>query len=261
MSESGNTPVAGGALAWRSDGTGPALVLVHAGVADLRMWEPLVPLLSAQRRVVRYDMRGFGQSRSTAGRFSPAADLLGLLDGLGLGAAAVLGASFGGLVALELAAIAPERVSALILLAPLHPGVEPSEELKAFDAAEERALEAGHLEEAVELNLATWVDRSSADPGIRTLVADMQRDAFVLQLETEIDLEEIDPPVVDRLGTIDVPAMIAVGDNDLPDFQLMAAQLAQELPNATLERIADAGHLLALERPRQVAELTLAAPS
>lgn len=259
MSEAGLMPVTGGALAWLSDGSGEAIVLVHAGIADARMWEPLVPLLDPACRVIRYDMRGFGRSRSEAGSFAPARDLLELLDGLGVDRAMVVGASFGGLVALEFTALAPQRVSTLVLLAPLLPGAEPSEELRASWEAEETALDEGRLDDAVELNLRTWVDRSSNDPEVRALVGDMQANAFRLQLETEIEFEELEPPVGERLGGVGVPVIVAVGERDLFDFQHMAARLAGALPNATLRRMPNAGHLLALERPREIAELVLAA--
>jgi pimeloyl-ACP methyl ester carboxylesterase len=217
------------------------------------MWEPIVPVLAAERTVLRYDSRGFGDSRSAAGTFSPARDLIALLNALGLERVAVVGASFGGLVALEAAALAPPRVSTLVLLAPLAPDVEPSEELNAFGEAEEAALVEGRIEDAVELNLRMWVDRSTDDHSIRALVADMQERAFRLQLETDIELEETEL----QLELIEAPTTIAVGGADVPDFGRMAEHLADTLPHARLERIDGAGHLLALERPEEVARLIL----
>src|SRR5688572_26124324 len=97
VSDSGHTQVRNARLAWWSDGDSPAgrdpLVLVHAGVADARMWEPIVPALAAQHRVIRFDMRGFGRSRSAKGGFSPANDLAALLDDLAIERAHVVGAS------------------------------------------------------------------------------------------------------------------------------------------------------------------------
>jgi 3-oxoadipate enol-lactonase len=253
MSESGVVAVDRGELAWSSDGDGRPVVCVHAGVADQRMWEPLTALLADCLRVIRYDMRGFGRTKSGPGAFSPARDLLALITALGLDRAQVVGASFGGLVALEAAALAPERVRDLVLLAPLVPGLEPSEELEAFDAAEVAALEAGRVEDAVELNLRMWVDRSDGGQAIRPLVAEMQTQALRLQLETELDLEET-PLELERIG---VPAKIAVGTADVGDFVLMAEHLASALPASRLERIEGAGHLLALERPEEVVPLIL----
>src|SRR4051794_17686593 len=64
--------VDGAQLAYRTDGSGPDLVLVHAGIADMRMWDPLVALLSRRFRIVRYDMRGSGETTYPAQPFSDA---------------------------------------------------------------------------------------------------------------------------------------------------------------------------------------------
>lgn len=253
MSDSGIADVAGARLAWWADGAGPPLVLVHAGVADARMWEPVLPELSRSCRVVRYDMRGFGRSRAAAGTFASARDLNGLLDTLGIADAHVVGASMGGCVALEFAATHPARVASLVLLAPSLPDMDPSPELQAFADAEEQAIEEARIDDAVAANVRMWAGASS--PAVQALVADMQRTAFELQLREGADEIELEPPVTARLEQIEAPATIAIGDRDVADFVRVAERLAAELPDARLERIADAGHLLALDQPAAVAAL------
>src|SRR5262249_7182885 len=108
--------VDGAQLAYKVDGQGPPLVLVHAGIADMRMWEPLVALLDHRFRVVRYDMRGHGETTYTAGESSDADDLAALLTALDIEACTLVGASFGGLVALDFAAKHPERVERLVVI-------------------------------------------------------------------------------------------------------------------------------------------------
>jgi pimeloyl-ACP methyl ester carboxylesterase len=247
--------VDGARLAWWSDGDGPPVVLVHAGVADARMWEPVLPALTPLHRIVRFDMRGFGRTRSTPGTFAPAGDLAGLLDALDIAEAHVVGASFGGLVALELAATQPQRVASLVLLAPALPDIEPSPELLAFAEAEEQAIRVDQIDAAVDINVKMWAADSS--PETRALVADMQRIAFDLQLRERAESDELEPPVSGRLSTIGVPTTIAVGDRDVVDFTQIAERLRRELPAATLHHIADAGHLLALDQPDAVAQLVL----
>jgi 3-oxoadipate enol-lactonase len=254
---SGVATVDGAQLAYRVDGEGPDLVLVHAGVADLRMWDPLVALLADRFRIVRYDMRGFGASTSEPGPFSPSGDLSGLLDELGIERAIVVGASFGGLVALEFAATDPQRVSRLVVLdAPL-PGHEWSERFSAFVAAEDAALAAEDLDEAVRLNVDLWA--ADSEPAVRSLVAEMQERAFRIQMAVETEAIELDPPASERLAAVDMPVAVAYGERDVEDFVAMAKRLATELPAATLHPIAGAGHLPALERPDAVAELILGA--
>jgi len=255
MSAAGVAEVEEARFAWWADGDGPVLVLVHAGVADARMWEPLLPTLTAGHRVVRYDMRGFGRTRSAPGRFAPARDLAGLLDVLDIASAHVVGTSFGGQVALELAATQPARVASLVLLAPALPDIVPTPELQAFIDAEDRAIADGRIDDAVQLDVEMWAGASA--PAVRALVADMQRDAFELQLREGVEDDELDPPVSARLSAIQVPAAIAIGDRDVADFPAVAERLLAELPHATLCHIAAAGHLLALDQPDVVAQLIL----
>jgi 3-oxoadipate enol-lactonase len=240
-------------------GDGPDVLLVHAGIADSRMWEPLAErLVAAGYRVVTPDLRGFGRTPLEPGVVSNARDLLALLDELGIERAAVVGASLGGGVALELALRAPERVRALALLDAGLDAFDASPEREAFDAEETAALERGDLEAAVEANVRTWVTRGrrAADPAVVDLVAAMQHNVFDLQEGVEAELEPNEPPVAARLREIRAPALIAVGAEDLDDFHRVAQRLAAELPNARpVVTIPGAAHLPALERPDDVARM------
>lgn len=235
-------------------GSGPAIVLVHAGIADMRMWAPLLSELPPGRPVVRYDMRGFGRSELPAGRFSQARDLVALLDALELDQVALVGASYGGRVAQEVASQWPERVSGLALLGSATIGHDWSAAFREYDAAEEAAFEAGDLEHAVELNLRTWVDGSrepgQVDASVRELVADMQRRIYEVQEGVEAEEE----PVGIAPERIAAETVVAVGEHDLPDFHAIAHGLATRIPNAAGPvAIEGAAHLPALERPAETA--------
>jgi 3-oxoadipate enol-lactonase len=241
--------VDGAQLAYRVEGHGPALVLVHAGIADMRMWEPLVALLDHRFTVVRYDMRGHGETTYGPGACSDVDDLAALLDALAIESCCLAGASFGGLVALAFAAEHPERVERLMVLdAPL-PDHDWSERMGEFFAAENAAAEAGRIDDAVSLNVELWV--GSAEPRVRELVAEMQERAFRLQLESEPESAGLQPD----LSRITMPVTVVMGENDVEDFIAIAHRLADELPHATLECVTRAAHLPALERPDAVAEL------
>lgn len=226
------------------------VVLLHAGVCDRHMWEGVVPALhDAGREVVAPDLRGFGSRPPGAGPFSHAGDVLALLDGLGADRADLVGASFGGLVALEVAALAPARVRSLALLAPLVLAWEWSEHFLAYVRAEDAALGRGDVDAAVDLNVRYWA--GSAGPSVQEYVASAQRRAFELGA-AGAEAEELDPPVSERLGAIAAPALVMVGDRDVPDFVAIAHHVAQALPRAELRVVEGAGHLLALERPAEV---------
>jgi 3-oxoadipate enol-lactonase len=241
--------VGGAQLAYREDGHGPALVLVHAGIADMRMWDPLVALLDHRFRVVRYDMRGHGETTYGDGACSDTDDLGALLDALGIDSCVLVGASFGGLVSLTFAAAHPDRIERLVLVdAPL-PGHDWSERMREFFAAENAAIEAGRIDEAVKLNVELWV--GSAAPHVQELVAEMQERAFRLQLENEPDSAGLEPD----LSRVTMPVHVVFGENDVEDFVVIAHTLAEQLPHATLECVARTAHLPALERPEAVAAL------
>jgi pimeloyl-ACP methyl ester carboxylesterase len=238
-------------LAYDVAGDGPPLLLIHAGVADARMWAPLTERLRGRFQTIAPDLPGFGRTPPSR-PFDPAGELIALLDGLGVARTAVAGASFGGWVAMELATRAPARVGALALLATAAPGAEPSPALADFDAAEAAALAAGDVERAITLNVETWV----RDPAIAPLVADMARIVVGHQLEAG-DEDEDDGPALapERFA---MPVLLVDGGRDLPDFAAIADRLADVIPGARRATVPDAGHLVALERPDAVAKLLTA---
>jgi 3-oxoadipate enol-lactonase len=237
-------------------GDGPALVLVHAGICDSRMWDPQWATFGRDHRTIRHDLRGFGRSPLTPGPFSHARDLAALLDRLGVERAALVAASFGGQVAMELAVARPDLVEALVVAGPSLPDHDWSEPVRAYLAAEEAALERGDLDAAVEANLRMWVDGpgrtpQAVDPAVRERVRQMQRRAFELQLPFMEDDEEEDmvPDWVERLGEIRAPALLLVGEHDVADIHATAARLARRLPRASATTIPGAAHLPSMERP------------
>ena len=256
MATEGTLEIGGAQVWWRVEGEGPDLVLVHAGAADSRMWDGVMGALDGRMRCIRFDMRGFGRTCSPAGPFSPAADQEAALAALDVGDAVVVGSSFGGLVALEHAVAHPRRVRRLVLLDPALPGQPWSEEMTRFGEDEDAALEAGHVDEAVELNVAMWAP--DATRAQQDLVRDMQRRAFQLQLEVDTEPLNLDPPVSERLGECRMPVLVAYGASDVSDFVAIAHRLARELPDATLMKIDGAGHLPPLEQPVVVARAILA---
>ncbi|GAA2750447.1 alpha/beta hydrolase [Kitasatospora cinereorecta] len=237
-------------------GDGPAVVLLHSAVCDRRMWEPQwSALLAAGYRVVRCDFRGFGGTPVPDGPYSPHADVAALLDTLGIERAALIGASYGGRIALRLAALHPDRVSALALLCAGRDGHRPTAELEALDERENALIEAGDIAAAVELNVDTWLG-PEADEDARTLVRTMQRHAFDVQLAAEQEFAS-DRPEVDPT-TVRARCLAVAGAHDFADFRTIAAELADLVPDARHLELPWAGHLPSLERPAEITDLLLA---
>ena len=244
-------------------GEGPAVVLVHEGICDSRMWDREWRGWSGEFRLLRVDLRGFGSSPLEPGPFAHARDLIEAIDAHGLERAALLGVSLGGRVALEVALARAELVSALVLVAPGLPGHEWSQELRDAWAEEGTAFEAGDLDGAVEATLRTWVDGprrrpEDVDPQVRARVGEMQRRAYELAEGIEEDEEELlVDDLAQKLGEVGAPTLVLVGDEDQPDMHAIAERLAREIPGARLERIEATAHVPSLERPREFDELVL----
>jgi 3-oxoadipate enol-lactonase len=216
------------------------IVLVHAGVCDARMWDGFhLP------GAVRHELAGFGQTPLPAvGAFSHADDLAASLSG----PAALVGASFGGNVCLEVASRRPDLVTDLVLLdVPLFDH-DWSEEIVAFAQQEEELIEQGEFYAAAQLNADFWLE----DASHRDQVIEMQENAFRLQSESEA--EEVQAESIE-LGTVRARTLVAVGELDKADFHRIGDRLAREIAGARQTVIPGAGHLPALERPEETSRL------
>jgi pimeloyl-ACP methyl ester carboxylesterase len=252
-------------IAYEVAGSGPPIILVHAAVADRRMWEPQWAAFQAGHRVVRYDARGYGESLPPVGAWSQHGDLLALMDELGITRAHLVGASMGSGIIVEAALARPEAVASLVIAAPggalLGP---PSDDLQAVWREEIAALDSGDLDAAVEVNLRAWVDGPSrpaeaVDPAIRAFVGMMQRDAFELPEWDPDDAPEteLSPPADARFAEIDCWTVVAVGEADQPAMVDAAHRLSAHVPAARLVSWPDVGHMLSLERPADFERLVL----
>jgi pimeloyl-ACP methyl ester carboxylesterase len=219
------------------------------------MWDAQAVALTARYRVLAPDLRGFGERPHESGPFSHAADVLQLLDREGIDRAALVGSSFGGRVALETAASAPERVSALVLLCTAYSGLPATADVESFGAEEDRLLEAGDVDGAVELNVRTWLG-PEASPAARDLVRAMQRRAFDLDAAAESLVPAPEPQRVEvRPEALAMPALVVCGGRDLLWFRQIGVHLAERMPRAELVWLAWTAHLPSLERPSEVASL------
>jgi 3-oxoadipate enol-lactonase len=250
--------VSGASLYYEVDGSDdrPALLLVHSGVANLRMWDPQIPALAADHRVVRFDTRGYGLTECQNLEFSNRADALAVLDHVGVHKSTVIGCSRGGTIAIDLALDSPGRVLGLVLVCSGpsgFPEVELSEredemfdELDAAFAAEDWAtLNRGEVE--------LW----DFGPSRRKddLAADFVQTAYALHAAnlphaTEAPISvPLDPPAYGRVTDIDVPALVMVGDHDITPTFAQYEYLVTSIPNADGCRFRDAAHLPNVEQP------------
>lgn len=254
-SQSGAVEVGGARLAYDIAGAGPPLALIHAGIADRRMWDELMPLLSAHHQVVRYDTRGFGGSHTEAVEYSNRDDLRALLTHLEIERTAVLGISRGGSIAIDFTLEYPELVTALIPVAAGLAGydVEPTPAEAAMWEEAERLEAARDWDALDEFEMDVWVEgpgqpRGRAPEAIRTAVSRMNR-ALYDEHTTEPTPRPLDPPAALRLGEIDVPTLVIVGDLDTSDTQATAVELERRIPGARRVVFPGTAHMVPMERP------------
>jgi pimeloyl-ACP methyl ester carboxylesterase len=233
-------------------GSGMPIVMSHSFLCSGDMWASQVAALSPHYRVINIDLPGHGRSAHVTAPLTVndmGDQILAVLDHLGIERAVWAGLSIGGMIALPTALRHPERVSGLILL-DSHAGAESLYKKFKYGAMSVIAGLVGVrplLPSIVPLMFGATARRDNP-----ALVAEW-RGRFA-ELHVPSVLKVLDalvkrPSVVPRLSEITAPALVMVGDEDttlpLPDAQ----EIADGLPNATLVRIPNAGHLSTLEQP------------
>jgi len=244
-------PVRGGTLAAEETGTGTPVVLLHAGVGDSRMWDPVVDRLDDRYRLVRYDVRGYGRSPAPTAPFSKLADLIAVLDDFGLDRAHLVGCSMGGQIAMDCAIAHPDRVGTLTLLAPGLSGYDWPD-----DPDDERITQAvtdQDLDYITDFVLKIWAQGQGTDPRTDAIVVEQAKASAKAWL-TE-DFEEREPSAVDRLGEITQPTVLLVGDRDYPVIEDIAALVVARIPGARRVDAPGVDHFVPLRVPDLVSEL------
>ncbi|MFI7548594.1 alpha/beta fold hydrolase [Micromonospora sediminimaris] len=251
--------VNGALLAYDEAGSGSPVVLLHAGIADRRMWRDQIAPLATRHRVIALDLRGYGESELPPSAFAHHDDVVGLLDALGLASAALVGCSFGGAVAIDTALAHPHRVSALALLGAAVSGHEWSEQTNELWEHLVGDVDPEDLAATAAGEVRFWVvgpDREPADvdPELVAFATAMDERALAAELAlSAVDVAELDPPAIGRLAELTMPVLVAAGALDVPDIRHLADRIAAEAPHAIRPPdIPNAAHLLPLEHPTQV---------
>lgn len=251
----------GARIHYERSGAGMPLILLHAGIADLRMWEPCVDAFAKHFDVIRPDQRGFGESELPRVTWSPLEDLLALMDELALKPVHLVGCSMGGGVAIDFALDHPERISKLVLVGSAIGGFTLRPEHAYVFAEAAAARKAGDLVALNEAMLHLFLDgpdrpRGSVAEPLRKLFLDMNGRALRADLASA-PTKDLDPPAVGRLGEITAPTLVLVGDKDVPTVLEAADLLTDSIPNAQKAVIHDAAHLPNLEHPEEFNRLVL----
>ena len=258
MRTEGFVEVQDGKLWFELAGAGSPIVLIHAGIADSRMWDPQVTVLASQGwRVLRYDVRGYRKSKGGIGLKPHWHDLLKLLAALNIGEAAMVGSSLGAAIAIDFTLENPAMVRSLVLVSPGLGGYDWQPSIKRYGAAIQEAARADDIDRIVEEHLRLWVDGrsrkpTSLDSSVRELARDMLHGAIAVE-----DGAQMEGLAIGRLPEIQKPTLILAGAEDVPDVLAIAGLLEHGIQGATKVVLPDAAHLLNMERPEAFNELVL----
>lgn len=255
--ETGFVEVEGGRLYYEAAGAGQPLVLVHAGVADCRMWDEQFSAFAQSYRVIRYDARGFGKTTSEDVSFSNRQDIVDLLRHLGIERTAILGLSRGGQIAIDFTLEHPEMVTALIAVAAGVSGFEgpATEAEKPLFAEYERLEAAKDYDTLTEFEVRVWADGPNqpagrADASVRERLREMIANNYRLHHE-QTQPRVLEPPAVNRLGEIKAPTLVIWGDIDFSDVGAAMTLLADSVSGAQRVVFPGVAHMVNMEQPER----------
>jgi 3-oxoadipate enol-lactonase len=247
-------------LHYEQTGQGEAVVFIQGANLPMQMWDAQVQALSANFRVVRFDVRGFGGSGPRdAVPYQSHTDLRALLDHLGIARAHLVGLSLGGRIAVDFALTDPDRVQSLVLSGPGLSGY-------MFDAA---AMEAwiGPLIDAIRKGdsvlaadmwlksgfMATAMQNSDLAPRLTQLARSNARVFQYADLEVPLS-----PPAVDRLSEIHAPTLLLLGDKDVQDEHRIVERLQSKVAGSERVVFPGVGHATNLETPEEFNRVVVA---
>lgn len=232
--------------------TGIPLVFINSLGSDLRIWDGVIPYFSERFPIIRYDKRGHGLSDCPPGPYTlrdHTMDLAGLLKVLEVPAAILIGVSIGGMIALDFAHQYPDCVHALVLC-------DTGARIGTAEAWTERSaiVRQEGLTAIAPTILARWFtstfarNNPAALRGYSNMLTRTPVEGYAATCEALRDAD-----LRDVVTSIDVPALVLCGDEDLATPPTLADALATALPKAQLQLIYQAGHLPSIEQPKVLA--------
>ena len=251
LSRSGGLPP----IAWRVDGEGEPVVLVHGVGGDASNWDDVVARLR-RFRVVRLDLRGHGRSGPIRGPVSAedlARDVADVMDAAGVQSAGVAGFSLGGQVAMALALGRPQRVKKLAIISAVS-GRTPEEQARARERVE--FLRANGVAAIAEANRERWFTdafRAGHPDKVEARVKQVRDSDEESYLQAFTVFATAD--YADRLHEIRMPALVVTGEHDVAATSRMARLMHMSISGSRLEVVAGLRHSLLIEAPQTVSRL------
>ncbi len=253
----------GAQIYYEAEGSGPPVTLIHAGVAHLRMWDEQVAAWRDRLRVIRYDTRGFGKTRSDDVPYSNMDDVGAVLDALGAPDTHLVGLSRGGQIALDFTVNYPQRVRSLTWVAGGVRGLDVPDDprLVAIWPEMERLYKERAWDELVELETQVWTDGPGQPPdrvdsGLRRQMTTWNKENYLAEEDAD---QVVTPDVIaaEHLAEIDVPTLVMWGTFDESSVGESGDRLAASVPGARRHVFEGVAHMVNLERPAEFNRLVL----
>ncbi len=256
--KSGFAEVNGTKLYYEMKGKGPAVVLLHSGGFDRRMWDDQFSAFSGRYTVIRYDVRGYGKSPAPTKPYSDDDDLYQLLKYLKVQKAHLIGLSLGGRIAIDFTLTHPEMVATLIPVASGQSGFpftpEDTMELMKiiYSIQNDDGTPAGEAWLRSAYNTAA-MENPAVAAKLRPIAIENSRAWLINFFFPRPPL----PLAVQRLTDIGVPTLIIKGDRDVPTIDKIVDTLEKNVPGAKKVIIPGAGHIVNVEKPDQFNNIVL----
>lgn len=244
--DTGYVVVDGGKLFYELAGAGDDIVLLHDGMVNREIWDEQFPLLAKTYRVVRYDRRGYGKSSDPEVKYSHIEDLNQLFIHLRIDSAIIFGMSSGGRLAIDFALTYPEKVCGLVLVGAVVSGFGYTSHMYSrggnFDPQKftdpVKVNEYFIMDDPYEI----YSENTSAKERVMKLLPNLARD-------NRVPTQPASKVAVRSLSEIKVPALILVGEYDIPDVHAHAGVINAGIANSKREIILRSGHLIPIEQP------------
>lgn len=244
--DTGYVSVNGGKLFYELAGTGKNIILLHDGMVNREIWDEQFPLLAKTYRVVRYDRRGYGKSSDPEVKYSHIEDLNRVFIQLNIDKAIVFGMSSGGRLAIDFALTYPEKVDGLVLVGAVVSGFGYTSHMHTrggkYDPRKYTDPVRVHEYYIMEDPYEIYSENTVAKERVMKLLPGLAR-------ENRVPTQPAAKVAVRSLSEIKVPALILVGEFDIPDVHAHAGAINAGIANSKREIIPRSGHLIPIEQP------------
>jgi pimeloyl-ACP methyl ester carboxylesterase len=249
----GYVPVNKGRIFYEESGVGDPVVLIHGVSGDRRHWDNQFEFLASGFRVVRYDVRGFGNSSLPVSDvpYADQADLLALLDYLQITDAHIVGWSMGSGIAFDFAATHPERTRTVTSIGPWVNGYSTpliTEFYERMGAVGDAAAEGGAKAATsafMDLIFGETVRSESAGIFFEEIALEYSWWAFL----NESPRESLEPTTASSLNRLSMPTLVVTAEFDLDACREMGRFIVASVPDSRQTIMPDTGHLMHIEKP------------